>query len=373
MVPEDAASEMVGQRFALTAGIAVAGRRLTANTTVVAETWTNDATTVTVRAAGVPRPFTVDKTLLKPARTTVAGMDRYSAGVTEQAGLVRRGEQSLAEWTAKRDEYKTPGAVAEFERERVRREGILANRRAQLNRKLIQETMMNRFDATIKNEVDQANRTHGFTGQRALDPNLVKAMFFEESGLGTAGRHLELVPSHPVKTRFNLGQVIDSSGMALFTLLESERPDVIAAYQLGNFRSDLNAAQSELAKLEKKTSRTAVEDARLAELRVASTQAWENFIWRYRAPGSSRGLADAIMSFFAETTPRRNYNYDFWIHAAVVWLFAKHRPGMSWSDTIKAYNGSGARAEHYRKSIVNRAAAARSAAATGDDFTPDRI
>lgn len=371
--PEDVASEMFGQRFTLTAPVTVGSRPVATNTTVVAVAWSNDATTVTVRAAGVPRTFAVEKTLLRPARTAVAGMDRYSAGVADQAGMVRRGEKSLAEWDSKRDEYKTPAAVAEFERERARREGILANRRALLNRKLIQETMMNRFDATIKDEVDKANRAHGFTGQRALDPNLLKAMFFEESQLGTAGRYLELVPSHPTTTRFNLGQVIDSSGMALFTLLESERPDVMAAYQLNDLRSDLSAAQSELAMLEKKASRTAAESARLVELRGAARQSWEYFMWNYRAPGSRRGLADAIVSLFAETAPPRNYDYGFWIHAAVVWLFAKHRPGRSWSETIKAYNGSGARAEHYRNSIVNRAASARAAAKAGDDFVPDRI
>lgn len=35
-----------------------------------------------------------------------------------------------------------------------------------------------------------------------------------------------------------------------------------------------------------------------------------------------------------------------------LWLFEKHKKGMSWPDTIRAYNGSGARADHYRDAVT---------------------
>jgi hypothetical protein len=81
----------------------------------------------------------------------------------------------------------------------------------------------------------------------------------------------------------------------------------------------------------------------------------------------------AVDAFFAATSPARNRDYGFWIHMAVMWLFAKRRPGMSWPDAIRAYNGSGTAAQHYRQAVVDRAAAARAAATAGRDFTPDRI
>jgi len=179
--------------------------------------------------------------------------------------------------------------------------------------------------------------------------------------------------SDPVKTRFNLGQVIDSSAMALLTLLEAEHPDIITTFSLGSLRTDLAAAQKELADLRKKKTRTAADEARLVTLEGLSGQNWETFIWNYAAPGAPLGFSDEIDSFFAQTTPARNLDYDFWIHLAVLWLFEKHQAGMSWPDAIRAYNGSGARARHYRDAIVKRAAGARKAAAKGGEFIPGGI
>jgi len=132
--------------------------------------------------------------------------------------------------------------------------------------------------------------------------------------------------------------------MALLTLLEAEHPDIITTFSLGSLRTDLAAAQKELADLRKKKTRTAADEARLVTLEGLSGQNWETFIWNYAAPGAPLGFSDEIDSFFAQTTPARNLDYDFWIHLAVLWLFEKHQAGMSWPDAIRAYNGSGARA-----------------------------
>lgn len=241
-----------------------------------------------------------------------------------------------------------------------------------LNRKLIQETMFNRFDAVIKREVEQANKAHGLKGDKALDPNLLKSMLFQESQLGTAGAHLEVPPTHPVKTRFNLGQVIDSSGMALVTMLEEEKPSLMKS-KLPKIRSNLHAAQRELATLEKKSSLTPAEQTRLSDLKQKSKQNWEAFIWGYTSPNTGASFADVVMKYFEETTPHRNIDYEFWIHMAVFWLFEKKRPDRSWPETIRAYNGSGKAAQHYQQAVVKRAKEAQKAAGAGEQFIPDKI
>ena len=87
-------------------------------------------------------------------RTAVAGIAPYSAGVTAQAVAVEKNKKKLVAWIAKESSYKTKSAVKLFKDEWKRLEGLLAKRRKELNKKLIQETMFNRFDATIKKEVD---------------------------------------------------------------------------------------------------------------------------------------------------------------------------------------------------------------------------
>jgi hypothetical protein len=232
--------------------------------------------------------------------------------------------------------------------------------------------MFNRFDADIKREVDAANTAHGLKGSDALDPNLLKSLLFQESQLGTSGFHLEDPPSHPVKSRFNLGQVIDSSGNALLLMLEKEQPDLIRDYFLGSMRAELSAARAELASLRMKRTRTPVEQSRLEELVRLSGQSWETFIWSYRAAGRDRGFSEAVAAFFGSTSPARNLDYPFWIHMAVLWLFDKKRKGMTWADTIRAYNGSGAHAEHYRAAVLKRAAEA-AARRPGSPLIPSGI
>lgn len=203
--PEDVSSEVAGQEFELTETMVQGGVTFKVGTVVTAASWVNTSETATVTAAGAAGSFPVAKRLLKPHRTPVAGIAPYASGVPAQAATVARGEHEVAQWAAKKSQFKTPAAIAEFEKERIRREGLLARRRQLLNRKLIQETMFNRFDMTIKSEVDSANKAHGLAGKDALDPNLVKAQLFEESQLGTSGRHLELPGVTSGQDAFQLG------------------------------------------------------------------------------------------------------------------------------------------------------------------------
>ena len=367
--PEDVAGEMVGRTFELASDHIAGGVTLKAGATVTVTSWTNASVTVSVTAPGIKGQISIPKTLLRPTRAFVSGVDSYGAGVVGQAASVTKGEAQLASWMARKAGFKSPKAGKVFDAERTRLEGLLATRRSALNRKLIQETMFNRFDTVIKREVDAANAAHALKGSAVLDSNLVKSMLFQESELGTSGTHLEVPPTHPVKTRFNLGQVIDSSGAALLTLLEAEHKPLITTFGLSALRKDLATAQAERASLKKKSSRTPAENARLVTLNHQAGQSWETFIWEYKAP---HGFAAAVASLFAATTPARNEDFEFWIHMAVMWLFTKHRAGRSWPDAIKAYNGDGARAERYRDAVVKRAVGAAAAATAGKPFIPTR-
>ncbi|MCP4936407.1 MAG: DUF4157 domain-containing protein [bacterium] len=375
VVPEDVVSEMVGRAFSVTRAFTSGGVSLNAGDNVTVIAWSNASNTARVAAPappiGPPAPINVPKTLLRPIAPTVAGVVPYSAGVAGQAPAVEKSEKELAAWVAKESSYKTTKAVALFKKERKRLENLLKKRQEILNRRLIQETMFNRFDGLIKKEVDAANQTHGLTGKDALDPNLVKSMLFQETQLGTAGTHLEVPPSHPVKTRFNLGQVIDSSGLALMTLFNKDDPAMMST-SLPDMRKDLEAAQKERALLKKKTSLSSTESARLVTLDGLSKQNWEVFIWTYSSSASVK-FADVVNTFFASKTPALNLDYGFWIHVSVMWLFEKRKPSMSWPEVIRSYNGSGARARHYRDAVVKRAAGAKAAEKAGTDFTPGKI
>jgi hypothetical protein len=377
--PEDVSSEMVGQTFELSEAFTSGSTTVKAGDKVKAAAWDNAkavASVTFIPSGSKAVRLDIPKKILRPTHATVTGMNAYSAGVEGQAAAVDAAEDKLADWTAKEAEYKKAGTTALWTKEKARLESVVQKKTEVLNRKLIQETMFNRFDAVIKREVDAANAAAGFKGADALDPNLMKSMLFQESQLGTAGEHLEVPPSHSVKSRFNLGQVIDSSAMALLTMVEKEQPALIARFKLGTLRTDLAAAQKRRAELQKQASLTAAETAELADLDAKSEQSWEAFIWGYRATGSAVGFPEAIEHFYANVpagAPKKNLDYEFWIHMAVLWLFEKHKKGMSWADTIRAYNGSGKRAEHYRDAVTKRAADAAAAATTGKDFTPSGI
>jgi hypothetical protein len=236
--------------------------------------------------------------------------------------------------------------------------------------------MFNRFDPLIRQWTDHYNRQFGYTGTRALNPNLVKSMLFQESQMGTSGEHLEEPASHPVKTRFNLAQVIDSSASALLIMIREMEPGLITTYHLQNISTDLASARAELRSLRQLRNPTTAQSARLAELARVSAQSWEVFLWEYRAAGQTSGFAAAATAFFATVgagVPHRNIDYDFWIRAAIRWLFEKRQAVPSWEEAIRAYNGGGARAEHYRDAVRRRAQAATTAQRAGQEFVPPNI
>jgi hypothetical protein len=365
--PEDVASELVGRSFKLTQDVTIAGVTHKAGSLVEVSAWDNSKQTATVlalpRAAANPT-FEVPKNVIRPADTAVAGIAAYDAGLDAVVKDFDRGAGKIAAENARKD-----GPRAD---EVTRLEGLQANRLKLLNRRLIQASMLNRFDASIKKWTDHYNSKLGFTGKKALDPNLVKAMIFEETQMGTSGQHLEVPPSHPVKTRFNVGQMIDTSTMILLELIREDEPALIATYHLENIETDLAAAQKELSDLKKVKKPDATQTARIAQLETLSETYWERFMWSYKATGQTKGFRDAVDDYFdlpAGSTDR-NYDYDFWIRASIVELFAKRKGVSSWAEAARAYNGAGPRARAYRDRVTARMAAARAAEKAKKPFIP---
>ena len=229
------------------------------------------------------------------------------------------------------------------------------------NDRLVRETQYNRFDPIIKKEVDDANAKHGYTDD-PLDPNLVKSMLFEESRMGTSGMHL-IDDGSGVKTRFNVGQVIDSHGEALLRLMQNEHPTIYETFQLADLDAALKKAQYGMSK----------EDyQQFAAIKPAGVQLGEFFIctWSRDVPPLQRPYVTSQFELARKELfkspdpakqPDRNNSYEFWIHAMVEWLFVKRKLTKSWTEAARAYNGSGAAAENYKTRVTSRATSANTA------------
>lgn len=238
------------------------------------------------------------------------------------------------------------------------------------NDRLVRETQYNRFDPIIKREVDAANTRHGYAAD-PLDPNLVKAMLFEESRMGTSGMHLRDDGSG-VKTRFNVGQVIDSHAAALLPIMKAEYPAIYAKYQL----ADLEAAFGK-----PRYGMSAEDYAQFVAQKPDGVGLGEYFIrtWSRDVPPLQRPSVVsqfelARKELFASPDPAkepdRNNSYEFWIHVMVEWLFEKRRSTKTWEDAVRAYNGSGAAAENYKTRVTARRDGAVKAGQTGAAVMP---
>jgi hypothetical protein len=322
--PAQLAREMIGQRFVLTR----AAGGLEQGTTVVIREWRTDRDDVVV----------------------------YEDGDTAQAETV----VAKANLTTKieRVEGMTP---------------YLANPAIEKTRNdaLVRETQYNRFDALIKREVDAANAANGYA-EDPLDPNIVKSMIFQESRMGTSGVHLDPY-DHNVKTRFNVGQVIDSHGEALLHLMKRERPEIYAKYQLDALDAELQKPQYGLAKADYQ---------RFAEIAKASRiSVGEVFIQTFSrdVPANLREFQSSqfalarkeLFETHAGGEPDRNETYEFWIHAMIGWLFEKRRAVKSWSEAVRAYNGSGPDAEAYKTKVTSRVTVASAARTAGAAIMPN--
>jgi hypothetical protein len=368
-VPEDVASEMVGRKFRLAKDVAVGGVTHTAGEEVVAQSWDNDSDTVTVMTLPFPSshpPFDVPKELIRPAEDVVPGVVPYDVDLEK---VVKKFEANEKRLTTERARTKDPRPD-----EVTRLEGLRANWLTLLNERLIQGTMFNRFDAEIKTWTEHYNTKFGFTGKKGADPDMVKAMIFEESQMGTAGPHLDDPPTHPVRTRFNIGQMIDTSSLILLELIREDEPALIDTYHLKDVETDLVTAQDELERLKKLRRPDAAQKARIDALTPLSKRDWEVFMWNYKAPGETAGFLAAVNDYFGDRHgTHRNLSYDFWIRASIRELFDKRKLVSSWEEAARAYNGAGRKARAYKAAVTARMAAAKADQKAKRPFVVDNI
>lgn len=71
---------------------------------------------------------------------------------------------------------------------------------------------------------------------------------------------------------------------------------------------------------------------------------------------------DFVVKFLSAGSPPRKDDYKFWIRTGIRWLFEKRKAASNWSDAVRAYNGTGGRAEFYRAIVLTRARTAAAAA-----------
>jgi hypothetical protein len=202
-------------------------------------------------------------------------------------------------------------------------------------------------------------------GEGQYQPGTRESMLYQESHMGTLGDFLYLPPyvTGQRMTRFNIGQAIDSSGPQQILMIKEISPAIATKHNLDQVTPDMHAAQKRRAELVKKTTRTAAEQT---ELDTINSRTKDGTRWNDFFTTDSRWSA-AVIEFFTETATARNLDYDFWIRTAVRWLFEKRAGVSDWAAAIKAYNGTGAKADIYKKDVIGRRDAAK--AATGD-FTP---
>lgn len=379
--PEDASAEMVGKKFTLdrevTENFNPAGKvTFPVGQVVTIKTWDNKqhAVSVTAYHAGKKKSFgfSVEKHWLTPVGDTVSGLDQYHSGVSQTKESIATGQQKIDAWKLKEDEYKKANNMAGYNAELTRLQGLQDNRYKTFNSQMIQETMFNAMDASIKKWTAHYNKTIGKpAGWTDLDPNLVKAMVWKESQMGTSGDFLPTGPTHPDArmTRFNVMQAIDSSGPQQIIMMDENdlsSPSLEDRFHYRQVPKDLDEAK----KLNLQKSRNSAEDAKVKVLkdRCYQTATGE---WRYNDYFTKDPRwQNATSAFFKQTNPPRNMTYDFWIQTGVRWLFEKRESVSSWDAAITAYNGSGPDAVAYKNKVKSIAKDAKTATQNKTEFIP---
>ena len=342
--PEDVSQEMVGRDFELLKDqIALDGTtNITRGTKIKITLWANSDHTImgTVKMGSPAKVVSVevDKQFLKPVGSVASTLTQYTGGVAGVESSIGVADKSIAAHKAKEPDFIKAKNTKGFTKELSRMEGLQKNRYDSLNSSLIQETMFNRFDAEIVQWVNYYNSS--FKPASLLDPEIVKSLIFEETKMGTRGDHLEMPPygwtgmtSYPLKSRFNLGQSIDSWGPQEFIMIKEMSPAIFAKYKLADLEK--NAAWKSMTNTDYE-------------------------LW------NSGDFVKAMAEFNASRVSGKNLNatstsdimedYNYWIRVAVRWLFEKYRSlsPPSWPAAVKAFNGDGPKAENYKKRVMGR-------------------
>lgn len=274
--------------------------------------------------------FDVPKLIISPYTDRVRNVRWYVVGLEGQRRAIQDNARRLREWIS------NGGRGARWEAEKRRLEDLLARRQTVYSRMWVRQMMYNRFDIAIAHWTRHYNTM--LRPADDLDPSIVKSMFYQESRLGTSGRHLMPPPSdwssgdrHPIRSRFNIGQAIDSWGPQQWLMIREMAPAIHTRY-------GLDALEPSSRWLGMSNDDYASHPTFMTALRE---------FFEYRSGGQNlMGTAGRDL----------HEDYGFWIRTAIRWLFLKYERlrTPTWSEAVRAYNGSGTRARAYRDAVMAR-------------------
>lgn len=360
----DIVDEMKGVKFKLRIEQTIGADKIPKGSAVSIVDWKGKEGSTTIEfvpSVGPRKIGDVQKIALDPIPPSVAGIRYYSVGIASQQKAVKAmgdkvasKSKELANWQAQKDKYVRnrkfwEDTEKQIQKDLAEREKLLKAKEGVLSDMLVLETMYNRFDPIIKQWVDFYNGKRwdttysGCKPKTPLDPNIVKSMAFQESRMGTHGDHLMLPPyswsdrdRHPIRSRFNILQAVDSWNEQQLIMIEEMDTDIFKKYKLG----DLKAKHK------------------------SEGMSGQDFIdW------NGGDFISAIKELYSKRNPSGknllgvedkdlHLDYSFWIRTGIRWLFHKHctlpSRGRSWSEAVRAYNGTGPRAIRYKRSVMGR-------------------
>lgn len=330
---DDISSEMHGLQCRFVQDVVVGdgseGRHFANTSLARIENWNGTAADALVDGVSV------SKLVIKPEFPVLASLRVYTLPLNSQRTAVARNAQRLNDWLTHEGEYRRNHHIWEAERRRL--EDLLTRRMVTYSRMWVKQMMYNRFDTAIDHWCRHYNDL--LHPAEDLDPNIVKSIIYQESRMGTAGRHLMPPPSdwtsaerHPIRSRFNLAQAIDSWGPQQWLMMQEMAPALFS-------RHHLDALESGRRWMGMRNTEYAHHATFMTALR-------EFFQHRDAAGNNFMG------------TPGRDLHedYAFWIRTAIRWLFVKYQSLTSpnWREAVRAYNGSGESARRYRDAVMAR-------------------
>jgi hypothetical protein len=347
---DDVAVEMHGlsARFvsAFTATSGGTSQTFAAGSTHAIGAWNGVDPTATIGGFAIP------KVLLAPVFTTVPGVREYRLALAGQRQAIERNASELARWRAREPEYVRNRAA--WQTEETRLEELLQRRQQTYSRMWVRQMMFNRFDAAIDQWTSHYNTS--LRPATNLDPNIVKSMLYQESRMGTSGEHLMPPPwdwndgdRHPIRSRFNIGQAIDSWGPQQWLMLREMAPALATRHGL-----DALAARG-----------------RWFAMHNSDYSSHATFMLALREFFTLRSAGANLMGTVGKDL---HEDYAFWIRTAIRWLFVKYTrlSTPDWSEAVRAYNGSGARAERYRDEVLARVGRTEALVVEGANDSPAR-
>ncbi|MGZ4049377.1 MAG: eCIS core domain-containing protein, partial [Bacteroidia bacterium] len=355
-MPEDAVEEMIGKQFSLNSERKGKLATYPKGSIITITKWENVDSCVTGNIVVDKKTYSVyvEKQYLTPVKDTKSGLYQYSGGVEgtqkkykDLEKEIDAKEKEIKEWESQKDNFKKnpnawqermdlrntelkdlqyrltgDGYTSATLPDRLKHKDKSGNmvsitpQSELLNRDLIQETMFNAHDASIKKWVDYYNKEIGVKKNwSTLDANYVKSMVFQESQMGTFGEHLLKVPrvEYDVKTRFNVMQAIDSSGAEQLIMMnenDKSTPSLDSKYKYNDVTKDLYKAQKRRAELLKIKTLSTTEQSELDTINNRSENGnhWDTYYWT-----DFTRFVPAVKDFFKQTTKNRNMDYDFWV------------------------------------------------------------